>query len=121
MGQKLTLASTKMMVAGGIMAGAVAAVGVASVKSAKEFDTSMRNVNSITKLTEKEFQNLSKDVVDMSKKLPQSAKTLAEGLYDISSSGFQGAEGMKVLRLLQSCFCMNDRHGNKRQRNCGSA
>jgi TP901 family phage tail tape measure protein len=97
MGQKLTLASTKMMVAGGIMAGAVAAVGVASVKSAKEFDTSMRNVNSITKLTEKEFQNLSKDVVDMSKKLPQSAKTLAEGLYDISSSGFQGAEGMKVL------------------------
>ena len=42
MGQKLTLASTKMMVAGGIMAGAVAAVGVASIKTAKEFDTSMQ-------------------------------------------------------------------------------
>jgi len=97
MGQKLTTNSTKLMATGGLMVGAVAGVGTAAVKMASDFDTSMRNVNSITKLSEQELGKLSKQVVDLSKKFPQSAKTLAEGLYDISSSGFQGAEGMKVL------------------------
>ena len=96
-GQKLTLASTKLITAGGIMAGAVAAVGVASIKMAKDFDTSMRNVNSIAKLSETEFKNLSGEVLDLSRKVPQSAKVLADGLYDIASSGFAGADGMKVL------------------------
>jgi len=97
MGQKLTTNSTKLMATGGLMVGAVAGVGTAVVKMASDFDTSMRNVNSITKLSEQELGKLSKQVVDLSKKFPQSAETLAEGLYDISSSGFQGAQGMKVL------------------------
>jgi TP901 family phage tail tape measure protein len=96
-GQKLTASSTKMMVAGGIMAGAVLAIGVASIKAASEFETSMRNVNSISKQSEEVFAAQSKQVVNLSKTLPQSAKVLADGLYDIASSGFQGADGMKVL------------------------
>jgi len=73
------------------------AVGAASVKAAMDFETSMRNVNSISNLSEAELAKLSKQVIDISKTLPQSAKTLAEGLYDISSSGFAGAEGLEVL------------------------
>ncbi len=96
-GQKLTLQSTKLITAGGLMAGAVTAVGVATVKMAADFEKSMRNVNSITKLSEKEFANMSGEVIDLSKTLPQSAKVLADGLYDISSSGFAGADGLKVL------------------------
>lgn len=96
-GQKLSLASTKLITAGGLMAGSVAAVGIASIKMASEFETSMRNVNSIAKLSEEQFKAQSKEVVELSKKLPQSAKVLADGLYDISSSGFAGADGMKVL------------------------
>src|SRR5687768_12475820 len=33
----------------------------------------------------------------MSTKVPQDANVLARGLYDIASSGFKGAQGMKVL------------------------
>lgn len=73
------------------------AIGVASVKMAMDFETSMRNVNSISKLSEDEFKDLGQSVIEMSKKFPQSAKELADGLYDIASSGFQGADGLKVL------------------------
>ena len=96
-GQKFTAASTKMMIAGGLMVGAVAGVGIAAVKLAAQFETSMRNVNSISKLSETQFKALGQSVIDMSKKFPQTAKELADGLYDIASSGFQGAEGLKVL------------------------
>ena len=96
-GQKLTASSTKMMIAGGLMVGAVAGVGIAAVKMAAQFETSMRNVNSISKLSESQFKALGQSVIDMSKKFPQTAKELADGLYDIASSGFQGAAGLKVL------------------------
>jgi len=96
-GQKLTAASTKMMIAGGLMAGSVLAVGVAAVKMAATFETSMRNVNSISKLSESEFKALGESVIGISKKFPQTAKELADGLYDIASSGFQGADGLKIL------------------------
>jgi TP901 family phage tail tape measure protein len=97
MGQRLTNNSTKFMMAGGLMVGAVAAIGVASVKTAAQFETSMRNVNSISNLSEAQFKKQADAVLTLSTKLPQSAKVLADGLYDIASSGFQGADGMKVL------------------------
>jgi TP901 family phage tail tape measure protein len=97
MGARLSANSTKFLMAGGAMVGAVAAVGVATVKMAKDFDTSMRNVNSIAKMSETEFKEMSGEVLKLSTKMPQSAKTLADGLYDIASSGFAGADGLKVL------------------------
>ena len=78
-------------------AAAVAAFAVDAVKKAVAFERAMLNVNSIAKLTPEAFAALQNSVLELSKKLPQSAETLAEGLYDISSSGFAGAEGIKVL------------------------
>jgi TP901 family phage tail tape measure protein len=77
-------------------------VGVAggayiAIKAAAEFDQSMRNVNSIMDLSERQFARTSQKVLEMSTRFPQSADTLAKGLYDIASSGFQGADAMKVL------------------------
>lgn len=63
------------------------------------FETSMRNVNSISKQSEAAFQAQSEAVLNLSTRLPQSAQELADGLYDIASSGFQGAEGLKVLEV----------------------
>lgn len=97
MGASLTRNSTKFMAAGGIMVAAAGAAGTAVVKMASEFETSMRNVNSIMQVSEDELADISAEVLDISKKLPQSATTLANGLYDIASSGFAGAEGLKVL------------------------
>ncbi len=82
-------------------AAAAVAVGVAlvySVAQAAAFDREMRNVQSITKVSDAELKTMGQTLVGMSTKLPQSAKTLAEGLYDIASSGFQGADGLRVLK-----------------------
>ena len=83
----------------GAAAGAVA-VGAALVYSAAkaaEFETKMRNVNSISKLSEAAFRAQSDAVLEMSTRVPQSAAELADGLYDIASSGFQGAQGLQIL------------------------
>jgi TP901 family phage tail tape measure protein len=44
------------------------------------------------------MKRLSASVLDLSTKLPQSAQTLAEGLYDIESSGFAGSAALTVLQ-----------------------
>lgn len=69
----------------------------AIVGGAVQFDTRMRNVNSLVHLSEGQLHSLGDEVLDLSKKLPQSANTLSEGLYDIESSGFAGTGGLIVL------------------------
>lgn len=90
--------STQLMQAA--VVGAATAVAAAmgySVVAAAKFEQSMRNVNSISGLSAEKFNALSKEVLNLSTSVPQSATQLADGLYDIASSGFQGAEGLKVL------------------------
>lgn len=80
------------------IAGAAAAAGLAyAVTKASEFETAMLNVNSIAKESPETFDALKASVLDLSNRLPQSAETLAQGLYDIASSGFAGEEGLQVL------------------------
>lgn len=77
----------------------VVAAGLGAViTGAASFEKRMRNVNSISKLSEKGLSDLSQEVLNLSKNLPQSANDLAEGLYDVASSGFQGARGLTVLK-----------------------
>lgn len=79
--------------------GVVIAAGfAASVVAAAGFEREMRNVATISASTRADFEKTGDALIDMSRKLPQSAKELASGLYDIASSGFDGAEGMAVLR-----------------------
>lgn len=84
----------------GAMATGAIAFGVAmaaAVRSAINFESEMRNVNSISKLTEAELASLSSRVLELSTRVPQSAQSLAKALYEIASSGFQGAEGFQIL------------------------
>lgn len=69
----------------------------ATVGASAAFDQRMRNVNSIAHASEGSLRSLSSTTLALSRTLPQSANTLAEGLYDIASSGFQGAKGVTVL------------------------
>lgn len=78
---------------------AVAAAFGLSAKAAIGFEREMRNVNSISRMSEAQLRSTGAAVVDMSRTVPQSATTLAKGLYDIASSGFQGAEGMTILKV----------------------
>lgn len=84
----------------GLAAGAlsVAAGFSYAVVKAAQFDETMRNVNSLAGMSDKALGQVGAQLIEMSKKLPQSANTLAEGLYDITSSGFAGADAMKILR-----------------------
>jgi TP901 family phage tail tape measure protein len=89
-----TLAAGAAQVIGAVLVVAL----VAAVMQASKFQTEMRNVNSLTRLNEAGFKDLSQSVLDLSKKLPQSATNLASGLYFIASSGFYAADGLKVLK-----------------------
>ena len=96
------LAKTSSSAFGSIAGGAAAITAVVgaltyAVGKAAAFETAMLNVNSIAKVSPVAFEGLKDAVLDLSTRLPQSAETLAQGLYDISSSGFAGAEGIKVL------------------------
>lgn len=80
-----------------VVAVTLAAAFAGAVAAAVQFDTRLRNVQSITKQTDASLQQTGQSLLDLSKRLPQSANTLAEGLYEIASSGFAGAAGLKVL------------------------
>lgn len=67
------------------------------VGGAVRFQAAMLNVQSISHLSADSFDRLSGQVLDLSRHLPTSAEDLASGLYDIASSGFQGAAGVEVL------------------------
>src|SRR5690348_5756572 len=89
---------TNLMQAGvaGVAIGTVAALKQ-TVGAAAAFEQQRRNVNSIVQGSESQFQRMSANVLALSRGFPQSAETLAAGLYDIASSRFQGAEGIQVL------------------------
>lgn len=78
-------------------AGAVAAIGIASIKMAGDFDQSMRNVNTITKLSEKQFNELKEEVIDLSREVPLTTQELTEGLFNVASAGVEAADQMNFL------------------------
>lgn len=77
---------------------AVGAVGAGSVKMAADFEGAMRNVNSIARLPEPAFDSLNEKVLALAGPTAQAPQTLAEGLYDLVSSGFDSAEALKILK-----------------------
>jgi TP901 family phage tail tape measure protein len=79
--------------------GAVAAAaGIAvAVKKAVDFDKAMRNVNSIAQLGERRFGKLRERVLALAGPTAQAPKTLAAGLYDLVSSGFNSSESLRIL------------------------
>ena len=77
---------------------------LASGVAAAQFESRMRNVNSLladgvttSAQLDAAFRSNSRAVLDLTKTLPQSANNLAQGLYDITSSGFAGADALRVL------------------------
>lgn len=81
-------------------AAAVAGIGIAyAATQAAEFQKAMLNVTTIDASVKNSLGQVSAQVLDLSTHLPQSAKELASGLYDISSSGFQGAQSLSILKV----------------------
>jgi len=93
-----SLGKTAKLVTGAIGIAMVGALAGAT-KAAIDFDRSMRNVNSIAKLSETQFKSLEKQVLSLGKQTGQTPKVLADGLYDIVSSGFKANDAIKILAV----------------------
>jgi TP901 family phage tail tape measure protein len=76
----------------------LALTGIAAGAFAIDFDRAMRNVNSIAQLPEPQLRALEHQVLGLAGPTAQAPKVLAEGLYDLVSSGFNAHEAMVVLR-----------------------
>lgn len=65
--------------------------------AAAGFESRMRNVNTLVRESDAGLAAISRSVLDLSTQLPTGANDLAEGLYQVASSGFAGSEGLIVL------------------------
>jgi len=79
--------SRNMKIAGGIMVGAVALIGGASLKMAADFDGAMRQVNTMLLLNEDEFKDFSKEIRTFAKDMGIDAVDAANAVYQAISAG----------------------------------
>ncbi|MER6377362.1 phage tail tape measure protein [Streptomyces mirabilis] len=79
----------------GLLIGAALGVGVAQAIS---LERAMANVLTISQqITSENVGAFTDQIVELSTRLPQTADQLADGLYQIVSSGFDGADAMEIL------------------------
>lgn len=101
LGSGVTRAGERLTAAGATLTRSVTlptlAIGAVAGKTAIDFDAAMRNVNSIAQLPERGLGRLERRVLALAGPTAQAPKTLAEGLYDLVSSGFDANESMFVL------------------------
>ncbi|WP_292486723.1 phage tail tape measure protein, partial [Methanohalobium sp.] len=64
---------------------------------AKKFEQAMTEVRTISKEVDRNFEQWSQRITDLSTEVPDNANKLAKGLYEVSSAGYEGAEGLNVL------------------------
>jgi TP901 family phage tail tape measure protein len=68
-----------------------------SIGKAADFQTAMAHIAGLTNTSGDAIAGLSKQVLQMASSMGQSPQKLAEALYFISSSGFEGADAMNIL------------------------
>jgi len=89
----------KMKIAGGVMIGAVAAVGGSSLKMAADFDSAMREVNTMMLLSEEDFAGFSKEVRGLAADMGVDAVEAANALYQAISAGVPKDNAIEFLEI----------------------
>jgi TP901 family phage tail tape measure protein len=80
--------------------GVAAAVGLGmAVKAAVDFEVQMQNVETVAHAGAAGIREMGDAVLNLSTEVPQATSVLTKGLYDIASSGFYGADALKVLEV----------------------
>jgi len=93
-GATLTSAGTKLSLFTTVP---ILGLGAAATKSAVDFDKSMRFINTIAHKTGDEYEQMVREVKQLSVEVPQSATTLAMAVYNIMSAGFADFEDAMIL------------------------
>ena len=89
----------RMKMAGTALVAATAAIGVASLKMAGDFDGAMREVNTMMQLSEEQFKDFSKEIQNMSRELGVSAVDSANALYQAISAGVPKENVVEFLEI----------------------
>lgn len=74
------------------------AIGGASVKMASELETNFSKIKNLVGVGGEQLEEFKKGVSSLSGEVGRSQRELSDALFDITSAGFKGAEGMNVLR-----------------------
>ncbi len=90
--EALTMLGTSMAGVGAVLVGGV---GMA-VKTFADFESAMKNVQSISNATQKEFEDLSAYAMKLGKDTVFSSKQAAEALYYMASAGYSVKDQMKA-------------------------
>lgn len=92
-----------------VLKGAVAFAGVglsvqglgqfmkSAISSTIDFEAEMRRVNTITRVSEEQFREMSRQVENLTKIVPFSAKQLSTGLFDVASAGISAQNQLAFL------------------------
>lgn len=72
-------------------------IGKESVRAFAQFEEAMRNVNTIAKENEQQFQATGQSVMELARQFGRTPTGLAQALYDINSASFLAAQGLEVL------------------------
>lgn len=96
LGKTVNDVSNKMVVSGVAIVGALGK----TVEVAGHYDQALRDVSAVNKLTEKQFRELHDAVIGLTDDplVTQGPTELAKGMYRIASAGFDGKEGLEVMR-----------------------
>ena len=78
------------------------AVGVASAKTAIDFDTSMTKIQTLVGISGKEVSKLKEEVKGLAGTTAQSPKELADGLYFLTSAGLDSTDAMEALKTVSN-------------------
>lgn len=89
----------RMKKVGMVMMGAAIAIGGIALKMAANFDSAMREVNTMMLLNEEQFQELSKDVRQLSKDIGVDAVASAKALYQAISAGIPKENVLTFLEI----------------------
>ena len=73
--------------------------GGLSLRAFGKFEKNMRNVNTIARQNEEQFEATSRAVIAMGNELGKGPTELADALYNINSASFVANEGLKVLEV----------------------
>ncbi|MDB0600334.1 phage tail tape measure protein [Tenacibaculum maritimum] len=78
---------------------AFATISAGAYKMARTFEHAMKEVETISDATQKDFKGISKEVFELTKITPDSPEKLANAYYQIVSAGYDGAKGLKLLEV----------------------
>ncbi|MDD5342803.1 MAG: phage tail tape measure protein, partial [Smithella sp.] len=97
---KLTANVSTMDIFAGVGASAAIAFGTAAKKAysfSKDFQTAMKEVQTISAAVRQNYDGISREIVNMSKRVSDSSVDLTKAYYQTVSAGYDGAQGLKVL------------------------